>query len=156
MKDEDIFDILDGIASEETIRLHKKMLTENADYQALFQQYAHTHALLIDVSMEKTAFNFTNKLIDKWELSQETVVQRKSSKLPIYFLIGMSILVVLLIILALPMIKASTIHIDLSKPLSILQDKLLTRFFLVINALVALFFIDRRILKPYFQKRFGV
>ena len=156
MKDEDIFDILDGIASEETIRLHKKMLTENADYQALFQEYAHTHALLIDVSMEKTAFNFTNKLIDKWELSQETVVQRKSSKLPIYFLIGMSILVVLLIILALPMIKASTIHIDLSKPLSILQDKLLTRFFLVINALVALFFIDRRILKPYFQKRFGV
>ena len=156
MKDEDIFNILDGVASEETIRLHKKMLTESADYQALFQEYAHTHALLMDVSMEKTAFNFTDKLMDKWEVSQEVVIERKSSKLPIYFLIGMSILVVLLIISALPMMTSSNIQLDLNKPLSILQDKLFTRFFLVINALVALFFIDRRILKPYFQKRFGV
>jgi hypothetical protein len=153
MKDEDIFDILDGIASEETIRQHHKLFSESADYQTLFAEYAHTHALLTDTAMEKTAINFTDKLMDKWELSQEVVLERKSSKLPIYFLIGMSILVVLLIISALPMMTASTIHLDLSKPLSILQDKLFTRFFLVINALVALFFIDKRILKPYFEGR---
>jgi hypothetical protein len=155
MKDEDIFDILDGFASEETIRQHKKLLSESADYQTLFTEYTHTHALLTDTAVEKTAFNFTDKLMDKWALSQEVVVERKSSKLPIYFLIGMSILVVLLIISALPMMTASTIQIDLSKPLSILQDKLFTRFFLVIIALVALFFIDRRILKPYFEGRIG-
>jgi hypothetical protein len=95
-------------------------------------------------------------LMDKWELSQEVVMVKKSSKLPIYFLIGMSIMGILLIISVLPMITQSNIQIDLSKPLSILQDKLFTRFFLVINALVALFFIDKRILKPYFEKRFGV
>ena len=38
MKDEDIFDVLDSIASEETIRLHKKMLAESADYQVLYQE----------------------------------------------------------------------------------------------------------------------
>jgi hypothetical protein len=156
MKDEDIFDILDGIASEEIIRQHHKMLSESADYQTLFSEYAHTHALLMDMSMEKTAINFTDKLIDKWELSQEVVMVRQSSKLPIYFLIGMVIMVILLIISALPMMTASNIQIDLSKPLSILQDKLFTRFFLIINALVALFFIDKRILKPYFEGRIGV
>ncbi len=156
MKDEDIFDILDGIASEETIRQHHKLLSESVDYQILFAEYAHTHALLTDTAVEKTAINFTDRLMDKWELSQEVVLKRKSSKLPIYFLIGMSIMVVLLIISALPMMTASTIQIDLSKPLSILQDKLFTRFFLVINALVALFFIDKRILKPYFEGRIGV
>lgn len=155
MKDEDIFDILDGIASEETIRQHHKMLSESADYQTLFAEYAHTHTLLSDTAVEKTAFNFTDKLMDKWGLSQEVVMVRQSSKLPIYFLIGMSILVVLLIISALPMITQSTIQLDLSKPLNILQDKLFTRFFLVINALVALFFIDRRILKPYFKGKIG-
>jgi hypothetical protein len=155
MKDEDIFDILDGIASEETIRQHNKILSESADYQTLFSEYAHTHALLTDTAVEKTAFNFTDKLMDKWALSQEIVVERKSSKLPIYFLIGMVVMVILLIISALPMVTASTIQIDLSKPLSILQDKLFTRFFLVIIALVALFFIDRRILKPYFEGRIG-
>jgi hypothetical protein len=157
MKDEDIFDILDGIASEETIRRHNKMLSESADYQTLFAEYAHTHALLMDTSMEKTAINFTDKLIDKWELSQEVVMMvRQSSKLPIYFLIGMSILVILLIISVLPMLSNSNIQLDLSKPLSILQEKLFTRFFLIINALVALFFIDKRILKPYFEGRIGV
>jgi hypothetical protein len=156
MKDEDIFDILDGIASEETIRQHHKMLSESADYQTLFAEYAHTHALLMDTSMEKTAFNFTDKLIDRWEVSQEVVLVRKSSKLPIYFLIGMSITGILLIISALPMITQSTLQLDLSEPLSILQDKLFTRFFLIINALVALFFIDRWILKPYFERKISV
>jgi len=156
MKDEDIFDILDGIASEETIRQHQKMLSESADYQTLFSEYSHTHTLLIDTSVEKTAINFTDKLIDCWEVSQETVVIRKSSKLPIYFLTGMTIMAVLLIISALPLIRQSTIQIDLSKPLSIVQDKLFTRFFLIINALVALFFIDKRILKPYFESRIKI
>jgi hypothetical protein len=156
MKDEDIFDILDGIASEETIRQHNKILSESADYQILFAEYAHTHALLTDTAVEKTAINFTDKLIDKWELSQEAVMVRQSSKLPIYFLIGMSILVILLIISVLPIINQSTIQLDLSKPLSILQDKLFTRFFLIINVLVALFFIDKRFLKPYFKERIGV
>ncbi len=156
MKDEDIFDILDGVASEETIRQHHKILSESADYQTLFAEYTHTHALLMDTSMEKTAVNFTDKLIDKWELSQEVVVVRQSSKLPIYFLIGMSIMVMILIISVLPMISNSNIQLDLSKPLSILQDKLFTRFFLIINALVGLFFIDKRILKPYFEGKFRV
>ena len=153
MKDEDIFDILDGIASEETICQHNKMLLESADYQALFSEYAHSHALFTDTSIEKTAFNFTDKLIDRWEVSQEVVVVRKSSKLPIYFLIGMLIFVILIIISVLPMINQSTIQVDLSEPLRILQNKLFTRFFLIINVLVALFFIDKRILKPYFERR---
>lgn len=156
MKDEDIFDILDGTSSEETMRQHNKMLLESTDYQTLFSEYAHTHALLMDTSIEKTAFNFTDKLIDRWEVSQEVEVVRKSNKLPIYFLIGMSISVILLIILALPIINQSTIQIDFSMPLRILQDKLLTRFFLIINVLVALFFIDKRILKPYFERRVKV
>jgi hypothetical protein len=156
MKDEDIFDIIDGIASEETIRQHHKMLSESADYQLLFSEYAHTHALLMDKSMEKTAFNFTDKLIDRWEVSQEVVVVRQSNKLPIYFLIGMSIMVILLIISVLPIINQSAVQLDLSKPLSILQGKLFTLFFLIINVLVALFFIDKRFLKPYFEKRIGL
>ena len=156
MKDEDIFDILDGIASEETMLQHKKLLSESADYQILFAEFAHTHALLTDTAVEKTAFNFTDKLIDKWELSQEVVVERKSSKLPIYFLIGMSILVILLIISVVPLINQSSVQLDLSKPLSILQNKLFTRFFLVINVLVALFFIDKKVLKPYFDGKFSV
>ena len=156
MKDEDIFDILDGIASEEIIHQHHKMLTESADYQVLFSEYAHTHALLMDTSMEKTAFNFTDKLIDRWEVSQEVVAIRQTSKLPIYFLIGGAIAMVILIVLTLPTISQSNIQIDLSKPLRMLQDKVVVRSVLIVNALLALFLIDKKILKPYFQRRMGL
>jgi hypothetical protein len=156
MKDEDIFDILDGIASEETILQHHKMLSESADYQILFAEYAYTHTLLTDTSMEKTAFNFTDKLIDRWEVSQEVAVVKQSSKLPIYFLIVMSIIGILLIISVLPMINQSSVQFDLAKSLSILQDKLFTRFFLIINVLVVLFFIDKRFLKPYFERKISL
>jgi hypothetical protein len=156
MKDEDIFDILDGIASQETILQHHRMLSESADYQTLFAEYARTHTLLTDTCMEKTAFNFTDKLIDRWEVLQEAVVVKQSSKLPVYFLIGMSIIGILLIISVLPIINQSSVQFDLAKSLSILQDKLFTRFFLIINVLVVLFFIDKRFLKPYFERKISL
>ena len=156
MNDEDLFDILDGIASEETIREHHKMLTESAEYQTLFSEYVDTHTLLTNTALEKTAINFTDKLIDKWALSQKVITVKQSSKLPIYFLIGMSIMVILLVISILPIINQTTIQLDLSKPLDILQNKLFTSFFLIINVLVALFFIDRQFLKPYFGSRMKI
>lgn len=156
MKEEDIFNILDGLASDEIIRKHQKMLTKSADYQMLFGEYVQTHALLMDASMEKTAFNFTDKLIDRWEVLQENVVVKKSNKLPIYFLIGMSIIGILLIILVLPIIGQSTIQMDISKLIRILQDKTIVRSILIINVLVALFLIDKRFLKPYFQRKMGL
>ena len=141
MNDEDIFDILDGIASEETIRKHHRMLTESAEYQILYSKHSNTHTLLTNTALEKTAINFTDKLIDKWALSQKVITVKQSSKLPVYFLTGMSIMVILLVISILPIINQTTIQLDLSKPLSILQDKLFTRFFLIINMLVALFLL---------------
>ena len=156
MNDEDIFDILDGIASKETIRKHHKMLTESAEYQILYSKHSNTHTLLTNTALEKTAINFTDKLIDKWALSQKVITVKQSSKLPIYFLIGMSIMVILLVISILPIINQTTIQLDLSKPLDILQNKLFTHFFLIINVLVALFFIDRQFLKPYFGSRMKI
>ena len=156
MKDEDIFDILDGIASEETILQHKNLLLESADYQILFEEYAHTHALLANMSLEKTAFNFTDKLIDRWDLSQEVVVVRKSYKLPFYFLGVMTVVVVLLLLLVLPMMNNQAIKIDLTVPIAFIQNKIITRSLLLINALMIFYFLDKRVLKPYFQKWFGV
>ena len=154
MKDEDIFDILDGIASEETIRQHKILLTESADYQALFNEYKHTHTLLIDLGMEKAAVNFTDKLIDRWEVSQEVVAVQKSYKLPFYFLGMMAALVILLIAVIFPMSNSQAMKIDLSMPINFLKNPFITRSMLLVNALLIFYFIDKQVLKPYFQKRF--
>ena len=155
MKDEDIFDVLDGIASEETMRQHEVLLLKSAEYQILFKQYAHTHALLVDTSIEKTAFNFTNKLINRWEFSQEIVVVRKSYELPIYFLGVMSVMIILLALIVLPMSSNQAMKMDLSGLITFFQNKLIVRSIMFINALIGFYFLDKQVLRPYFQKRFG-
>lgn len=156
MKDEEIFDILDGIASEETIIRHQNLLLSDEAYRSLFQEYATTHTLLESVSIEKTAVNFTDKLMDKWELAQVEVFERKTSNLPFYFLFGAGIALILSLLVVFSLSSPSTIKVNLNPILNIFQNKFFINGLLTINTLVLLKFIDKKFLKPYFEKRFHV
>ncbi|MEA5405077.1 hypothetical protein VB776_19235 [Arcicella sp. DC2W] len=156
MEDEEIFDILDGIASEETIIRHQNLLLSDEAYRSLFQEYAETHALLVAMPVEKTAVNFTDKLMDKWELAQVEVLERKTSKLPFYFLIGAGIVLVLSLMVVFSLSSPSTMKVNLNPVLNILQNKFFINGLLTINTLVLLKFIDKKFLKPYFEKRFHI
>ncbi|MBB6004838.1 hypothetical protein [Arcicella rosea] len=156
MKDEEIFDILDGIASEETIIRHQNLLLSDEVYRSLFQEYAATHAMLDVMPVEKTAVNFTDKLMDKWELAQAEVFERKTSKLPFYFLIGAGIVLILSLMMVFSISSPSTMKVDLNPILNILQNKFFINGLLTINTLVLLKFIDKKFLKPYFEKHYHV
>jgi len=156
MKEEEIFDILDGLASEETIIRHQALLINDEAYRSLFQEYADTHALLEAMPMEKTAVNFTDRLIDQWELSQALVLERKPSKLPFYFLIGAGIILIASLLVVFSMSNLSTVQVDLNPTLSILRNKLFINSLLTINSILILKFLDKKFLKPYFEKKYHV
>ena len=156
MKEEEIFDILDGLASEETIIRHQALLINDEAYRSLFQEYADTHALLEAMPMEKTAVNFTDRLIDQWELSQVQVLERKPSKLPFYFLIGAGIILIASLLVVFSMSNLSTVQVDLNPTLSILRNKLFINSLLTINSILILKFLDKKFLKPYFEKKYHV
>ncbi len=156
MKEEEIFDILDGLASEETIIRHQALLINDEAYRSLFQEYAATHALLEAMPIEKTAVNFTDKLIDQWELSQVEVLERKPSRLPFYFLIGASVILIASLLVVFSMSNLSTVQVDLNPTLSILRNKLFINSLLTINSILILKFLDKKFLKPYFEKKYHV
>lgn len=156
MKDEEIFDILDGIASQETINRHQHLLSESLEYQQLFQDYAQTHHLLMDMPLEKTAVNFTDKLMDKWEVSQELALVKKPSKLPYYFLITMGILLLISVVIMLSSGIRAAVTMDFTSIVKLIQHKGFINSLLIINILIILKYIDKRILKPYFQKHYQI
>ncbi len=159
MNDEEIFDILDGIASEEVIARHQKRLLEDTDYQQLFLEYASTHALLEEMPLEKTAVNFTDKLLDKWELAQSPVVVTQSSKLPLYFMSVMAVLAILviLVMLGLPASnKPYQFPVNVGTSVEFLKNKEFINGLVLINVLIALFFIDKKVFLPYFQQHHRV
>lgn len=152
--DEEIFDILDGIASEELLQRHERLLQEDEEYQLLFKEYAATHALLEDLPMEKTAVNFTDKLIDQWELAQESeVVLKPKSHLHLYFLVAMCTLIVLVIALSsgMPSVQSVKVPLDFSVFTNMIHQKELINFLLMANALLAVFILDKKVFKPYFR-----
>lgn len=158
MKDEDIFDILDGIASEEVKLLHEQLLSQDEDYKILFKELAQAHELLIETPLEKTAFNFTDKLMDKWEAVNAPVLVKKPNYLPFYFLGGMALLVILVFSMVSVKDTGKTIinMATLSSTFSIFESKALLNFFLISNSLLVLSYLDKKIIKPYFQHRFVV
>ncbi|MEA5258546.1 hypothetical protein VB264_12190 [Arcicella aquatica] len=156
MKEEEIFDILDGLASEETIIRHQALLINDEAYRSLFQEYADTHALLEAMPIEKTAVNFTDKLIDQWELSQVQVLERKPSRLPFYFLIGAGVILIASLLVLFSVSNLSTVQVDLNPTLSILRNKLFINSLLTINSILILKFLDKKFLKPYFEKKYHV
>ncbi|MDI9881443.1 hypothetical protein [Flectobacillus longus] len=152
--DEEIFDILDGIASEELLQRHERLLQEDEEYQLLFKEYAATHALLEDLPMEKTAVNFTDKLIDQWELAQEPeVVLKPKSHLHLYFLAVMCALIVLVVALSsgMPSVQSVKVPLDFSVLTNMIHQKELINFMLIANALLAVFILDKKVFKPYFR-----
>lgn len=156
MKEEEIFDILDGLASEETIIRHQALLINDEAYRSLFQEYADTHALLEAMPMEKTAVNFTDKLIDQWELSQVQVLERKPSRLPFYFLIGAGVILIASLLVVFSVSNLSTVQVDLNPTLSIIRNKVFINSLLTINSILILKFLDKKFLKPYFEKKYHV
>ncbi len=160
MKEELIFDILDGIASEEAIRLHEQYLANDEAYRLLFQELSFTHDLLEESTiLEKTAVNFTDKLLDKWELAQQPATQLKptlSQRLHIYFLWSMLVLLVLCLACMGITSSSGTAVIKVNMPAlntDIFQNKTVADSLLLLNTLLVLFFIDKKWLRPYFGQK---
>ncbi len=156
MKDEEIFDILDGTATAETIARHNECLANSSEYRVLFQEYAEMHALLAEMPLEKTAVNFTDKLIDKWELSQEVVLERKTSKLPFYFLILSVILIIATLVMALASNSSIKTSFDVNASVRIFQNRIFINTLLIVNTLLIFNYLDKKVFKPYFEKRYHI
>ncbi len=158
LTDEQIFDILDGNATEEVKVLHNHLLDNSEEYKANFKEMEVLHSNLDGMAIEQPSAQFTENILAN--IQWETVIVKKkswSSKL-IYVFIGVmtSILVATIIF---TLLYSSTPKTTISEPnywlemtTTFLTDTF-TKIAILVNLVVLLVIFDRKVLKPYFLHR---
>lgn len=161
LTDEQIFDILDEVASAETFQMHNHLLVNSIEYQRYFKEFETLHLDLMALPIEKPSAQFTeNTLVN---ISYTTVKKKSWSNQLIFGFIATLFGILIVVSIFVFFDKSSTVS-NLSEP----QQQVFNRWFelvslsltdgfikvaIVINLIVLLMIFDRKILKPYFNHR---
>jgi hypothetical protein len=157
LTDEQIFDILDGIATVEVQQQHSYLLANSPEYKANFQEIEALHLDLTTLPIEKTSAQFTENLLAN--LAYAPVKKKSwSSQLTWIFLALMSVFFVATISLALFYFSNSNSAIEIPRVnhlevVNNLSTDILVKIFLLGNLIVLLAIFDKKILKPHFMNK---
>jgi hypothetical protein len=157
LTDEQIFDILDGIASAEMQQQHSYLLANSPEYKANFQEIEALHLDLVVLPIEKTSAQFTENVLAN--LAYAPVKKKSwSSQLTWIFLALMSVFFVATISLALFYFSNSTSAIEIPRVnnfeiVNTFLTDILVKTFLLGSLIVLLAIFDKKILKPYFLNK---
>jgi hypothetical protein len=93
---EEIFDLLDGLASDELIATHQRLLLENSEYRDSFESIKALHETLATMPLESPSMAFENALMTKL-----TMASKRSSraKVPVWIMLGLSVAMIAIAIL---------------------------------------------------------
>jgi len=70
LTDNDIFDLLDGVASEEVTQRHEKLCKTDESYRQYFSELHGLNESLNILPLESPSLAFENTLINRWEAAQ--------------------------------------------------------------------------------------
>lgn len=158
MTEEQIWDILDGNALPEVQKEHAQLLQTDAEYQAHFATYASLHDQLCNLELDAPSMRFEQNLMER--LQPSVARKRSVDRLPLFFLVFMSALVVIISVL---MSKTS---MPVSEPVLPVLESVPTEgviswlsnpafFYGFILCNIVLFFVvlDKKVFKMFFEKR---
>ena len=152
LTEEHIWDILDGEASSDMRAQHEAQLLADASYRTTFVQCEQLHRQLLNLPLESPSMRFTENLIER--LAPERRLIPKTDRLPLIFLTVFTVLSGLLAGLIFS-------NGDLSTPkglptegvVSILSNPLFVQTFVLLNIVLLLAVLDRKVLRPYFDAK---
>ncbi|AEI48723.1 hypothetical protein [Runella slithyformis] len=70
LTDDELFEVLDGTAAEETAHRHRYWLHTDAAYREYFTQLKQLHSDLETLSLESPSLAFENRVIHQWAMVQ--------------------------------------------------------------------------------------
>lgn len=158
MTEEQIWDILDGNALPEVQKEHEQKLQIDAEYRAHFATFSSLHDQLCNLELDAPSMRFEQNLMERLQPSVQT--RRANDRVPLYFLGVMSVLSAILVGV---MAKSSTPATDPVLPaletpntegvISWLSNPVLFYGFILLNIILFFIVLDKRVFKPYFEKR---
>ncbi|UTA69723.1 hypothetical protein [Emticicia sp. 21SJ11W-3] len=161
LKDEQIFDILDGTATEAILQLHACEMKRSENYRAYFMEMKALHLDMLNMPLEKPSASFTESVMAAVPVHQPVfvVVRRKSwaARLPQVILGVLALAIITTIALAMIYAPGNSVNNIVAIPrMQELRDFLTGDFIRIVallNLIVLLAVFDKKVLKPYFNER---
>ena len=154
ISEEEMWEVIDGLATPDIMQQHEKLMLESPEYKAEFQKYAFMDEQLLKLDLEVPSMRFTENVLDN-VLSIKKATPR-ADKTPLIFMILMGALSVLVMWMFFSVTTAPatpTITVNTEGVTSILSNPMWAYGFLIFNIILFFVILDKKVLKPYFDKR---
>lgn len=161
LKDEQIFDILDGVANEDTQQQHLYLMTHAEAYQKYYHELEALHLGLADMPLEKPSVNFTENVLASVPAAQPivVVVRKKSWAAKLSYVFFAVVMIALIATLSMALLSTPVL-VDIESlqlPRFDGVREFLTGDFIkilvLLNLIALLVIFDRKVLRPYFSHR---
>jgi hypothetical protein len=151
--EEQIWEIIDGEASPEILAKHAILLKQDDAYRLEFERCSALQSQLLQLDLEMPSMRFGENVLDNVLPKTES----KPDRNPLYFVLLMSFLTLSSLILFLFTSDNSNQSIlprnTEGVVITFLSNPFILNILLIINVLLFFIILDKKIFKPYFQKR---
>ena len=151
LSEEQIWEIIDGIAEPEVLVLHEKLMLEDESYQKEFQKSAFLQTQLLKLDLDMPSMRFTENVMGK--VLPQPKTQASADRSPYFFITIMVILGAITVSLMNISDSAASQGVNTEGVTSALFNPLFLNIFLLTNTVLFFVILDKKILKPYFLKR---
>ena len=154
ISEEEMWEVIDGLATPEIMQQHEKLMLQSPEYKAEFQKYAFMDEQLLKLDLEMPSMRFTENVLDN-VLSLKKATPRRD-KTPLFFMLFMGALSALVVWMIFSTPTTSTmpaLTVNTEGVTSILSNPIWAYGFLIFNIILFFVILDKKVLKPYFDKR---
>jgi hypothetical protein len=146
LSDDQIFDILDGMADSETQQKHQDLWQSSVEYRRHFEEIQALHLQLSSLSVEEPSAEFTKNVLGQ-------VAFKQATDWSIQWIWGLGLTCLGFMILMVALLSQPTLRADyqLIKISSFYQY--FAQAIVAVNAILLLLLLDKKFLKPYFENR---
>jgi hypothetical protein len=153
ISEEQMWEVIDGLATPEIFKKHEQLMLTDAAYKAEFQQYTFLEQNLQKLDLEVPSMRFTENVIETVLDIKKQDAQKDWS--PMLYL-GAMVVFSAALIKAISTISTPAINpipIDTEGFMSFLVNPYLLNGFLILNVIALFMLLDKKVLKPYFEKK---
>jgi hypothetical protein len=155
LSEEQMWDVIDGLATPDVVAQHQNLLATDADYKMEFEKALHLHQRLMHIDLEQPSMRFTQNVLDK--VMPQVQVKKHKDRAPLYFLVAMFVLSTLSILLLMQLPAGSDTGLNSTIPTegvaAWLSNPLLVRSFLILNLCLFLAILDKKVVRPFLQNK---
>jgi hypothetical protein len=154
LTEEHIWDILDGETSPEMLVQHEAQLLADTSYRTTFVQCEQLHRQLLNLPLESPSMRFTENLMER--LVPEKRIVPQTDRLPLIFLTVFTVLSALLAGLIFSkgtFTAAAEKGVNTEGVISALSNPLFIQTFGLLNIVLLLAVLDKKVLRPYFDNK---